>query len=512
MNVASNIFATESEILKLGGDLESIKKDLTLPNPEYAAVRRFGKGKWYKKVEPNICYLRKVGDNYILPRYYFGEPTFGKDISKGRNLSCTFNIKLRDYQEEFCKQNPNILKKTGILFEAPCGSGKTLMAIWFSSLIGKQTLILVPTYYLAKQWKARLTETSDASVIILNSLDEAIPFDKDFTIVVMDLFSRRTFPESFIKNIGHVVLDEAHRVGAETYLPILDQLPAIHRTALTATFRRADGVHKVLAFHFGEHFKMESRFPRPSVYSIDTGVYIRNLVSKNRPYEKFLDFMDFLEVPYTETKSSIEFVNSLDILQSRLEGLYKSGRYNKSEYKDISSCLKKGSDIPYTTIDSYLNDHSGRRKLAIRVIQKCLDSGRTILFLSKRKDTLKSLHKYFAAYRPMLIISETSSLKPAEEEYLQKECRLIFGVTQLAKEGLDNDRLDTLIIHLPIKDTEQAIGRISRLRPDKKPPVAFYLLDNNPICWAVFRNAQKFMRINSDYKGGRTLFTLDEIL
>ena len=36
----------------------------------------------------------------------------------------------------------------------------------------------------------------------------------------------------------------------------------------------------------------------------------------------------------------------------------------------------------------------------------------------------------------MLIISETKERTPEEEAYLQNECRLIFGVTQLAKEGL----------------------------------------------------------------------------
>ena len=168
--------------------------------------------------------------------------------------------------------------------------------------------------------------------------------------------------------------------------------------------------------------------------------------------------------------------------------------------------------MSYPVVDSYLNEHSGRRKVAIRAIQESLDAGRTVLFLSKRKDTLKALHKYFAKYRPMLIVSETNERSNEDEEYLQKSCPLIFGVTQLAKEGLDIDRLDTLIIHLPMKDTEQAIGRISRLYKDKQFPLCLYLLDDCSITYAVYNNAKKFFRINADFKGERTPLTIGTVL
>ena len=386
----------------------------------------------------------------------------------------------------------------------------TIMAIYFSMIRGKQTMVLVPTYYLAKQWKQRIEESTDSTCIIVSSKDTEIRVDSDFTIIVLDLFTCRKLPVELIHNVGHVILDEAHRVGAEMYLPILDEVPAIYRTALTATFRRTDGVHKILKYHFGECIQMKSHFPRPLVYSVKTNVQIRSILSKNKKYEHFVDFLDRNNVPYSETKSAIEFP-SLD-LRDVAEKEYKKGVLTKTAFHEIASCLKRSSEMPYSVVDSYLNEHSGRRKIAIRVIQECLDSGRSVLFLSKRKSTLKDLHKYFAAYKPMLIISETNSRSPEDENYLQNACPLIFGISQLAKEGLDIDRLDTLIIHLPMKDTEQAIGRINRLYEGKKFPVCLYLLDNCPITFAVFRNAQKFISINADYKGERTLLTLKSAL
>lgn len=510
MEVSSNIVATADELKLIGIDVDKLRDDLTLPNPEYSNSMRFGKGRFYKKIDTHICYLKKVGDNYIVPRYYIGE--LGKYGNEGRDITVDFKFKLRDYQQEFWDENSHALdESTGILLEAGCGTGKTIISIYISILRSKQTLVLVPTYYLAKQWKQRIEESTDASCIILTSKDMEIPVDSDFTIVVMDLFTCRHLPNELINNIGHVILDEAHRVGAETYLPILDEIPAKYRTALTATFRRADGVHRVLAYHFGKHLKMESRFPRPLVYGVKTNVKIKGVISKNKKYEKFLEFMDENNIPYCETKSAIEFTPDKNI-RELVETKYKRGSVTKTAYHEITACLKRGSEMSYSVVDSYLNEHSGRRKIAIRVIQECLDAGRTVLFLSKRKDTLKALHKYFAKYKPMLIVSETNERSDEDEAYLQNTCPLIFGVTQLAKEGLDIDRLDTLIIHLPIKDTEQAIGRISRLHDKKKFPIALYLLDDCPITYAVYNNAKKFIKINSDFKGERTLQTLNTVL
>lgn len=510
MKVGSSIVATELELYRLGIDIETLKSDLTLPNPEFANRMRFGKGRFYGKVDTHICYLKKVGSQYIVPRYYIGE--LGKYGNEGRDVTIDFKFRLRDYQQNFWDEHSHCLdESTGILFEAGCGSGKTIMAIYFSVLRGKQSMVLVPTYYLAKQWEQRIKESTDASCVILTAKDSEVPVDRDFTIVTMDLFTCRHLPEELIKNIGHVILDEAHRVGADTYLPILDEVPAKYRTALTATFRRADGVHKILQYHFGTHIKMESRFPKPFVYGMRTGVEVRGVVSKNRKYSRLLEFLDSVGHPYHETESAIEF-KPTEELRYKLEDVYKSGALTKTAYHEVASCLSKASEMSYSVVESYLDSHSGRRKTTIRVIQECLDAGRTVLFLSKRKNTLKSLCNYFSEYKPMLIISETNRRSEEDEVYLQSTCPLIFGVTQLAKEGLDIDRLDTLIIHLPMKDTEQAIGRISRLCEGKKFPVCLYLLDDSPITYAVYNNAKKYFRINADFRGERTLQTLKTVL
>lgn len=520
MDISSNIVLTESEIERHGTTLDKVKQDLTLPNPQWEGVSRFGKSKWaLSKIPKYICYLKEVGGRYVLPRYYFGTDVrtdVGEDYRiYGAGLSSlVFVGSLRDYQKEFVLGNPALHDDSGVLLEASCGSGKTVLGIYLAMQRGKRTLVLVPTYYLAGQWKERIEAFTKCSCQIVTSKDTKIRTDADFTVAVLDLFSVRVLPSDLVDNIGTVILDEAHRIGAEAYLPILNEIPAYYRIALTATFRRADGVHKILRYHFGNHYKMENRFPRPIVYGISTEVSFERLVSKNKPWERTVEFFDSVGIPYVETKSTIAFPNgyggkSVDNLFT--EYAFKE-HLNKTQTKEVQSCLKRGAELPYTTVDTHLNENCKRMKLTISAIQKCLDAGRTVLFLSKRKDTLRLLYKYFEKYRPMLIVSETNSRSEEDEKYLQTKCRLILGVIQLAKEGLDIDRLDTLIIHLPMKDTEQAVGRVSRLARGKQFPMCLYLVDNVPITWAVFKNAKKFFSINAEFKQVIRLSGLQDVL
>lgn len=517
MIITSNIFISNREIDKYHLNTDAWASDLSIPNLAYQNAMRFGKRK-FTSIPKTLCYLKKSDKGYILPRYYpiVGVPVTDDQTVKGCGLNSRCRLVLRDYQQEFFQCHREDFKRnTGILIEAGCGSGKTVCGIWISYMRGVKTLVLVPTYYLAQQWEERIHDFTDASVHIIKSSDKEIPIDSDFTIVVMDLFNCRLLPKELVKNIGHVILDEAHRMGAETYIPILDEVPAKYRTALTATFRRKDNAHRILAYHFGTHLFMESRFPKPSAYGVRTGVTVGGLLSKKKPYKHFSEFLDSMGIPYSETKGVLRVVldsKAIESLRKEADMRVERRQLTKTAHKEICSRLKSLNDYPYTVLDTYLNEHAGRRKTVIQIIQKALDKGRTILFLSKRKDVLKSMHRYFAEYKPMLVVSETNTRTPEEDAYLKNECRLILGVTQLAKEGLDIDRLDTLIVHLPMADTEQAIGRISRLCDGKKQPMCLYLLDDCPIAYSVFNKAKKSFSVNAQYCGDLSLTNLWRLL
>ena len=187
-------------------------------------------------------------------------------------------------------------------------------------------------------------------------------------------------------------------------------------------------------------------------------------------------------------------------------------RANSSSVPGDPTCMAKSEDLQYSVVESHLSENVGRNKQLFILIQEALNKGRTTLFLGKRKDLLKKMAKRFKEYRPMLVISETNKRTEEEERYLQNDCKLILGIFALAKEGLDLDRLDLCIISGSMADVEQAVGRISRLHPDKKPPLAIYLLDDSPMLYATFHKAQKSAECCANFIGHRTLTTIKTLL
>lgn len=511
MRKNSNLIGRKSEFEKLGISFGDIEQNLTLPNPEYIKKKLLGINCSY--LPKTISFLKEENGELILPRHYAYVDDFEDEMVHGRTLDVKSLIVLRDYQQEFIEENKDALSKSdGVLLEASCGSGKTVMGIFLSLQRCKQTLVVVPTYYLAEQWKDRINELTDASVTLITSKTKSIPLDSDFTIIALDTYTCRVLPDGFIKNVGHIILDEAHRLGAETYMPILNEIPAKYRTALTATFRRDDNLHHILKYHFGEHFKMASRFPKPLVYCVRTGVTPMSLLSKaDSRTEVVTDFLERNAIPFHQTSGVVSFKETTQI-DKMLTKERINNELSNSEFQQLRSAFAKAKKLSYTTLDTYLNEHSGRRKTVIKLIRESLKNGRTVLFLSKRKDVLYTLNKVFAEYNPALIISDTKKDNFKNNSYIQNECKLILGVTQLAKEGLDIDRLDTLIIHLPMKDTEQAIGRIARLHPNKKHPICFYLIDNSAVTYSVFNKARQFIEINGDYQRELSLSSAVKVL
>ena len=481
---------------------EQADKDLKIKNPVWVSKLRFtGSQYWKATTAEYLTFYVEDKDTFTLPRNYSlpVRSLLVDNTVAGKAITFSTSIVLRPYQESYFYDFPSIYSSNDKVLNVPCGAGKTLLGLWLSKRYSVVTLILVPTHFLAVQWANRISEFTSATYHVWKSTDKEIPEDKDFYIVSFDLFTVRVFPEFLKKNVGHVILDEAHRMGAQTYLPILSELPAKRRTALTATFRRDDGMHKILAYHFGTVYTMDYLPPKPTVHAVTMGTKkVGHCLTLSDNTKPLIEFLDFINVPYTTTKSTIQYEYN-DSYIGRLVSLKLYYKIKDAKwYAQVKSQLKKSKKQSFVILDTYLSQEFYRRRKTSIIIRKCLEHGRNVLFISKRKQVLKSLYREFASYKPVLIVSgSTNKMTPEERQYMQKEAKLILGVSQLAKEGLDIDRLDTLILHLPIKDTEQAVGRINRVVKDKEHPIVLYLMDNNSMCRGMFNASKKFLAINA---------------
>lgn len=437
MILNSKLIVKKSEL----HDFDRIAKLLTLANPEYENKKKHA----YSKsalvgVAESICFIEEYGDKVYLPRNF---PVAGLRVTADERVDgrptngYSFEGLLRAYQKPYI--DDLIRSSVGdFVMQVPCGHGKSVMMLYMLAKWGRKALILVPRNTLAKQWmeyaelftpKARVKKFTTKDNVDTYKTDNT-----DIVIMTMELFKLRTFPEKFYDQFGIVVMDEAHRVGAPTYHPIIDKLPAKRRVALSATFRRKDGMQDILRYHFGESVVMDNKFPKAQLLPLKTGIKASGSARMTKKNKK--------------TGEEEEYFSPI----------YVAGR------------------MSFTALDTYMVQKNFRNLALFSVMLKLIrDKGRTVLCLSKRRTILELFHKMMIekGIRSYLIVGGSGDI-PEEEK---QNAKFFAGIAQLAEEGIDIENADTLMLMHPISDIEQAAGRIRRIKEGKKEPLIIWPYD-----------------------------------
>lgn len=190
------------------------KRNLTIPNPEYAKKSRMNL--WLGNTPKVLSLYETRGTTLVLP---FGTlRLLPKDISdKALFLSefaapveVNFNadVPLYDYQETAVQAM--VAAQYGIL-QSAAGSGKTQMGIALAARLGRRTLWLCHTLDLIKQSKerAKLYMSEDLMGTITEgkvNLGEGITFATIQTMCKLDLAQYRDYWDC-------IITDEVHRVS-----------------------------------------------------------------------------------------------------------------------------------------------------------------------------------------------------------------------------------------------------------------------------------------------------------
>jgi len=379
-----------------------------------------------------------------------------------------------------------------------------------------KTIVFVNTNFLVRQWTKRLKQFTTGRIHVLDSskIDKLNIDDVDVIISTLDMFrsTLNKYPDDFdtfvatgrysgklefINHLGLVEFDEAHRLGANEYEPVITSIPAKHRITLTATFRRGDGREKMLIYHFGKIYIMPNQFPNALYYGLDTELEFGHVIDKKEADKlKITELLDDYKVDYQEYKKYYEvFINWKQLKVIESEG------NNKVKYKKHLDLLRTPTKT--TILDNFIVTVSKRQRLVYKLLEQLLQEKRTVLVLSKRKNVLKVMHEMFSSrgYRSALVISETANGKEDELEEEMNQAQIIFGINQLAQEGLDCDNLDTVVtLHL-VKDPEQLIGRTMRLKDGKKPALAIQCVDRFRPYLGIYDKSLTFAKNNADTKG-----------
>jgi superfamily II DNA or RNA helicase len=384
--------------------LEELENNLTVM-PTGMDIQDSMKYKLYSKTNKYI----------YIPRYY-GIEHFGiPEILTYNPYNIEFNFKkeMRDYQKpiiDICMKH--IMEKGGGLLAVPCGEGKTSMALKIASLLKVPTIVVVHKTFLMDQWRERIEFFTDAKIgtIRQNIMDID---NKDIVIAMIQSLSKRDYDLSLLNKFGLVIFDECHHSASKMFSKALAKTAFKYTIGLSATPYRQDGLIKVMHWYLGET------------------MFLKKLKTNNQVVSKIITF-DSTDENY---KSRQRFILG----------------------KLRPDCVKMISDI-------IENEH--RNKLLIDIINTLrIDPLRKILILSGRKKHLEYLKTNVdktIKNKECITTYYHGELNKAEREYSEKNGDILFATYDMAHEGLDIERLNTIILATSKKDVVQAVGRILR--------------------------------------------------
>lgn len=148
-------------------------------------------------------------------------------------------LSLRSYQEAAVEATRGLIRsgRRRILLNAPTGAGKTVIAahiIASAAAKGNRTLFLAHLRELISQCSDKLEEggVADHGIIMAGATKK----DSLVQVASVQTLARRQLPEADL-----IIIDEAHRALAPTYMDIVRAYPRAIVLGLTATPERTDG-------------------------------------------------------------------------------------------------------------------------------------------------------------------------------------------------------------------------------------------------------------------------------
>lgn len=297
----------------------------------------------------------------------------------------------------------------------------TTMALNIASKLNVKTLVITHKTFLQDQWISRCKQftKSDIGIIRQSKVDVE---NKDFVIAMIQSLCKRKYDPQIFKQFGFIIADECHHFSSKHFSKALAKTGAKYTLGLSATPYRNDGLFKAVSWYLGDI------------------IYQKKIQTNNQVIVKIITFI------------------SKDPL------FVEKRRYIQGEIRP--DCVKMLSNL--IQIKSR-NDH------IINIVNELRkDANRKILLLSGRKAHLDLLKKR---------IDEKIKDDVDNGNILENECKtyfytgdvkqndrfeaeqygdILFATYDMAHEGLDIERLNTIILATPKKDVVQAVGRILR--------------------------------------------------
>lgn len=399
--------------------LKSVKEELyispTLPE------------EFSKDLQPYPIYHENE-KNIILPRYY-GIQKFGKAPIKIKSEKANFKFTgaLRPHQQDIVDTVYEKLKlKNGGLLSLPCGAGKTVISLYLAQKLGLKTLVLVHKSFLQDQWTARASQFTTAKLGLIRQSVIDIE-NKDIVIAMIQSVSMKDYDPSIFDGFGLVIVDECHHIASRVFSRALYKTGSLYTLGLSATYKRNDGLTKIIYWYLGKLLYEEER-------KQDNNVIVRRL-----------NLM--LDDPLFTEKTLWVKGKTVPALPRMITNLSRIKRRNQILI-DTIDVLRKNPRRKILILSGRIAHLEMMKSIIDTRIQEDITSGKILAGECKTAYYIGKLNQ--------------DERKEAEETG-----DILFASYEMAQEGLDIDRLNTIILATPKKSVVQAIGRIMRKILDK---------------------------------------------
>jgi superfamily II DNA or RNA helicase len=366
-------------------------------------------------------------NKFYLPKFYgiekFGNPDVNI-LPQGKDIDIQFSLDLKNEQKIPAEKTIEAYEKYGGgILSLPCGFGKTILALYFISVLKKKTLVIVHKEFLMNQWIERIKFALPSAKVGIVQGDKCQIDDNDIIIGMLQTLSMKEFAPDTFDDIGHVIIDECHTISSRVFSRALMKVNIKYMLGISATPTRSDGLMKVLKYHIGDTFftikSNEKNIVKVERYLLD---------STNEHYNQ--DILNF--------RGQVQMATMIN---------------------NISDCRDRTKLIINKAI-SEINAHEKRQ----------------ILILSDRRQQLEDMYK---------IISETTSISVGyyvgglKKGVLKdnEKCKILLGTYPMASTGLDIPSLNGLILATPRSDIIQSIGRIDRIVHTDIQPLIVDMVD-----------------------------------
>ena len=375
----------------------------------------------------------------------------------GNKISVSFQGEEREEQLEAINA---LLPYTNGILHATTAFGKTVTAAAIIARKKVNTLILVHSKALLKQWHDRLTEFLNidypkheeknkrgrrkvfSPIGCFDSSENTLHGIIDIALIQSCLDEDGVKP--FVQDYGMVIVDECHHVSSITFEQVLMSIKAHTIYGLTATPIRKDGHQPIIFMQCG-----------PIRFTTDA----KSQIAK-QSFDRFL-------IP--------RFTSYNSILEDRLS---------------------------IATLYKYLSEDEIRNNLIVEDICKAVNTGRTPIILTNRTVHVSVLAEKLKATIKNVISLTGAGTTREKREAMQRlqtipdsEQLVIVATGKYVGEGFDYPRLDTLFLALPISWKgllTQYAGRLHREYEGKKDVRIYDYIDiHEPICDSMYKKRLK---------------------